>query len=104
MTKGEFAFILSELSANNVQQKMQHPWKWFVAHYLNTFRFWREVREEFGSVLVLGPKAPQSDYSEFEKKLKERMSEAPFFSTAYNGSISGTEKDKSQSRVSSLCG
>ena len=99
MTKGEFAFILFELSADKVLHKTQYPFQWFYAHYLQTYNFSTSVREEFGSVIILGPKAPQSNYKGFEKRLKKRLAGAPFYSKAWNGKINGTKKRKAESRV-----
>ena len=102
MTKGDFAFILFEFSVNTILQRKRYPFRWFVPHYEKNFKDFKKVREEFGSVLIFGPKTPQSNYRDFEKKLKEELSKAPFFSDAYERNISRTTKMKKDGEVNSL--
>ena len=100
MINGEYAFILFELSINELYDKMEYPFKWFISHYTPTLHTTREVKKAFKAVLLMAPKLPGRNYSVFEVELKRRMLDLPWNSSEYVGKIPGTPYFKNNSRVS----
>ena len=99
MINGEYAFILFELGINELYDKMEYPSKWFVSHYIHTLHTDPEIKKAFGAVLLMAPKLPGLSYLVFEAKLKRRISDLPWNSSAYVEKIPGTPYFKHNSRV-----
>ena len=101
MTNGDYGFIMYEQSPAEILQKSERPFKWFYPSWTSTIKAMGKIRDNaFRVVLVLGPSAAKSSYSNFTSELKRRMAE--FGSKAYVGMIEGTRKPKNVTKVCML--
>ncbi|KAK3705209.1 hypothetical protein QZH41_014003, partial [Actinostola sp. cb2023] len=85
---GDYAFILFELSVNEVDLKIKDPTKWLNGVHRATNIKTDNFKNMFKSVLVMAVNVPGSvGYEKFNYQLKIKASQAPFYSKVYQGNI-----------------
>ena len=99
MTNGKYAYILFDVSLNNVHDKMVYPFKWFISHYTPTLDTTPEIKKAFESVFIMAVRAPKKSYGVFLNEVKRRIKDAPWFGKEYTGRIPGTPYWKNNSMV-----
>ena len=92
MNNGDYAFIAFQLNPFDVQRYVEKPELWFYGEFKATRELDNEEKKEFQnayrSMLLLVTNTQQIDkYYKFVKEMKQKMSEPPFCSNAYKGSL-----------------
>ena len=88
MNNGDYAFIVFELSTDEVKLNQKEQLKWFKGNYVNTTNVTASFKQAFESVLVMAVNVFRSKvYEEFNYNLKIKASEEPFYSNSYRGYI-----------------
>ncbi|XP_031575273.1 speract receptor-like isoform X2 [Actinia tenebrosa] len=87
MVSGDYVFIAFELSMDELRNKIKDQTKWFNSLHVETqINFTVNFKDMFKSVLVLSVNFPGSkEYEEFDKQVKIKAPEAPFYSNMYKG-------------------
>lgn len=86
MTSGDYVFIAFEVSIDELRNKYKDPSKWFTSLHEETLNFTTNFNDMLKSVLTLSVNFPGSkEYEEFDKQVKIRAPEAPFYSDVYKG-------------------
>jgi len=92
MSNGEYAFIAFQLDPFDLQRYVKSPERWFFGQFKATKDLDKEEKKEFynayRSMLLLVFNTQQIEkYNKFVDQMKHRMSEPPFCSNVYKGTV-----------------
>lgn len=90
LTNGDYAFILFFLNHGEVLLNKQTPYSWAYPHCDRNYSYSRcKFQEAFDSALVMSLNINENNgsFTHFQRTVKQRSKEPPFYSQVYEGHL-----------------